>query len=84
MALLVSDYFYRMVSTLYHFATPSSQQHAQSDPVDRSFLYNYSLNVNLSSGPDLEYHRTFDCWGFPSDTFALSFVERHPYFSFFL
>ena len=79
MTALVSETFYCLLSTVHHHATPAHQQTLLRDPHTLSPLFNLSRSHAQSADP---WIRGFHCQGYPADTFALDFVNRHPWFSF--
>ncbi len=81
MTTLISETFYCLLSTLHHHATPLHQQTLLRDPKTLSPLYNLSLSHSKADDP---WIRSFHYQGYPADTFALDFVDRHLWFSFSL
>ena len=78
MSMFISESLYCLISTVHHFATPDRQKTLMRDPKTSSSLYNLSLSYQTS---DDSWRRNFHCSGYPADTFALDFVDRHPWFS---
>ena len=81
MTTLISETFYCLLSSLHYHATPEHQQILLRDPQTLSPLYNLSRSHSQADDP---WIRDYHCKGYPADTFAIDFVNRHPWISFSL
>lgn len=81
----ISTYFLSSLSTLHYTLMSKTDQERLSMPNTTSMMYNFSLLLNMSTSPEDTYFReSFHVWGYPSDTFAVSYIRTNPWFSFWL